>query len=294
MTQALQRVGDWERLLEQWIKTKDSPRTRQEYTKAVTQAMLRMGDLRLIDMTRLTDYRDSLMQRVNARTLKASTAAHRLTIVKSFLSFATHMRACNIPDVALKELLKRPKVYSDDVFEMPTDAEMRSILAACTSERDRVLLALDDETGLRCDELLAIQLTDFEQTDSGTIVLKVRHGKGNKVRNVPLSSRATALLDEYLRAGERQLGADEYLFESRQGGRLDTSRMRQIMIKARRAAGINKKISPHKLRHKAAVRWVRKSGNVNAVRELLGHESVATTTRYVKHIELDELVEVVN
>jgi integrase/recombinase XerC len=293
MTTSIQRVSDWEGLLEQWLKTKDSPRTRQEYTKAVTNAMIAMGDLALLDMQKLTAYRDSLMQRVNGRTLSAATAAHRLTIVKTFISFANSAGACRIPDAALKVLLKRPKVYTDDSFHLPTDDELRAILAACTCERDRVLIAFDNETGLRCDEILAVKLTDFDRTDTGIIILRVRHGKGNKSRTVPVSSVAAALLDAYLKADGRRLGVDEYLFMSRQGGRMDNSRMRQIMINARRAAGIEN-VSPHKLRHKAAVRWVRHSKNINAVSELLGHASIATTTRYVRHIAVDELAEVVN
>lgn len=140
-----------------------------------------------------------------------------------------------------------------------------------------------------------MRVSDIRTTDTGLLVLHVRKGKGGKARDVPLSKRAVAQVEALLAETERALGRDSsYLFQSRRGGgRLATGRVRQILIDARSAAGITKRVSAHAFRHTAAVRWIRRGG-INEVAAILGHESTATTSLYLKHAEMDDLAKIVD
>ena len=232
---------------------------------------------------------------MNAQALSTNAVALRLTALRGFLAFARVTGACTVPDDALKMLLKRPKVNVERPYSVLTAAELESLIEAIPGGRDRCMIRIAHETGIPCDELLAVKVSDIFVGDTGRLFLRIRHGKGDKPRSVPLSGREVECLNSVLSSAGKAIGRDDsYLFESRNGGRMDTSRVRQILIAARKKAGIAKPVSAHSLRHTLAIRWLRHSNNVNGVSKLLGHASLTTTTRYLDHIQLDELVDIVD
>lgn len=296
-SRALDRARVWPGVLEMWLDTKDSDRTRREYTKIVEEAMAGLEDFDRITPQNLARYRGRLLERVEVGTLSPASAAVRLIALRGFLNFARVAGRCAIPRDAIDVLLKSPSVDTRRPYTIAEPEEIEALIEACHSARDRALIRLTVETGLRCAELLALRLQDFRTTETGVFYVYVRHGKGKKSREVPLSRKARECVETYLAEAGRALGqSSAILFQSREGdGRLDTSRFRQILIEARRAAGISKAISPHSLRHTAAMRWLRASGrDLNAVRRLLGHTSLETTKRYVDHLSLEELARVVD
>jgi site-specific recombinase XerD len=147
-----------------------------------------------------------------------------------------------------------------------------------------------------------VRVGDLSEDEHEDLILRVRQGKGRKDRLVPLSRDAEAIVRAYLTARKlkrtSKRDAQEYLFPSRKGrghGGLSTRRLRGIVEQYVKAAGVNKPISPHSLRHTAAITWLRDSAApVPVVQKLLGHASLSTTQRYVDHLEIEELKEVVN
>jgi integrase len=255
--------------------------------------MTPLGDLNSLTPEKLIVYRGRLVEAMNDESLSSSTVALRLTALSGFLNFARLTGDSRVPADALSLLLERPPVNRQSPTSL-SRKEVDALINACDTLRDQTLICLAVETGLRCSELVALKLSDFGETDSGIMYVNVTHGKGNKSRKVPLSKRGQVCLADYLKETDRSLGDQDTLFTSRKGDSINTSRVRQILIQARKVAKIKTPISPHSLRHTAAMRWYRQSQNLIAVAELLGHASTKTTEIYLKHVKLDELAAVVN
>ena len=155
-------------------------------------------------------------------------------------------------------------------------------------EADRLLTALHQPvyqavamvlygTGLRIAEALALEVKDI---DGARGVLRVRHGKGDKARDVKLSSG----LYEWLRTyWDRERPARPYLFVSRRTGRPPTMEaVRAALAAAAEEARITKRVTPHVLRHSYATHLLEAGTDVRVLQTLLGHSSLHTTTRYTR------------
>jgi integrase/recombinase XerC len=140
--------------------------------------------------------------------------------------------------------------------------------------RDRALIAILVLAGLRIAEL---QHLDRDDVDLIELEVLVREGKGGKDRSVPLHLDAAIAVEEYLNA---RVDDDQALFLSRLGKRASVRTLRDVVYRVAREALLRKKISPHKLRHTFATIVYDKTGDLMAVKELLGHESLKTTEIY--------------
>jgi site-specific recombinase XerD len=142
------------------------------------------------------------------------------------------------------------------------------------AKRDWVVVLLGLHTGLRVAEICALQVTDL---DMDSKMLFVRAGKGMKDRAIPISDTLHTALVGWLQ--ERRIG---YVFESPLKGRRLSTRTLQARIPAiAEKAGITKRITPHKLRHSTASRLVERGVDIVAVRDILGHSSVAVSQVYL-------------
>jgi site-specific recombinase XerD len=136
--------------------------------------------------------------------------------------------------------------------------------------RNRALFELVYSAGLRSAEAVGLDLqdVDFEQE-----LVHVR-GKGGKERTVPLGEEAAFRLSRYLREGRPELltGAENAVFVSARGRRLDTSVLRRLVP------------NPHKLRHAFATHLLEGGADLRVIQELLGHSSLSTTQIY-SHVD---------
>jgi integrase/recombinase XerD len=132
-------------------------------------------------------------------------------------------------------------------------------------------------TGLRLDEALALEVSDI---DGARGLLRVRHGKGNRARQVKLSST----LYQWLRAyWDKERPRLPYLFTSRRTGRPPTQdAVRNAFAAAAELAKINKPVKPHVLRHSYATHLLEAGTDVRVIQALLGHRSLQTTMRYAR------------
>lgn len=167
--------------------------------------------------------------------------------------------------------------------------------------RDRAVLEVLYATGIRCSELTALLVSDF---DPATATLTVRGGKGGKDRVVPLGPIAAAIVADYIAAGRPKILHSAHarrwktvkqgktpLFLSKSGLALLRPTVSAIVAKAAMRAGIDKPVRPHRLRHACATHMLKGGADIRHIQKLLGHASLATTQIYT-HVEISDLKDV--
>ena len=138
--------------------------------------------------------------------------------------------------------------------------------------------------GLRVSEITHLKLGDI---DSDRMLIHVRQGKGRKDRVVPLSPVLLVILREYWRKHR----PETYLFPGRGGQRPVPRRtICQVVQNAARAAGIDKKVSPHTLRHTFATHHLEAGTDLRTLQMLMGHTNLRTTSRYL-HVSAEKIRE---
>jgi integrase/recombinase XerC len=225
-----------------------------------------------VDLQVLADYVAHLGRVRSRGRLAPSTIARKLAAVRSLLRHA--LGPDRVPDASLapRRLRRLPEVPSTaDVDELVDRFAGDDALAL----RNRALFELVYSAGLRSSEAVQLDLADvdFEQE-----LVHVRSGKGGKDRVVPLGEEASYLLQRYLREARPELatGAQDALFLSARGRRLDTSTLRRLVP------------HPHRLRHAFATHLLEGGADLRTIQELLGHSSLSTTERY-SHVDARRL-----
>ena len=177
-----------------------------------------------------------------------------------------------------------------------TTEEVSSLLAACserapTGVRNQALITVLYRGGLRISEALALEPKDLDSKE-GTI--RVLHGKGDRSRTVGLDREAFALVELWLNR-RRDLGINgrKRVFCTLAGAPLSTAYVRTLLPRLGRKAGIEKRVHAHGLRHSHAAKLARERLPMNVIRAQLGHSSLATTDRYIRHIEPQEVIEAI-
>ena len=154
-----------------------------------------------------------------------------------------------------------------------------------TSLRDRAILELFYQTGVRLSELCGLL---WEDAAPGIVSLRVR-GKGGKERRVPVVGEALkalcALREFLLKSGVSPTGP---LFADGDGGALSPWQVSRIVKKYAREAGLQKTVSPHALRHSCATHLLDREADLREIQSLLGHASLGSTQRYL-HTGLSEI-----
>ncbi|MBK6800283.1 MAG: tyrosine-type recombinase/integrase [Novosphingobium sp.] len=199
-------------------------------------------------------------------------AAGSLSVVAAALRFLykiTLRRPWNDDDIPMpKRPLKLPIVLSPE--------QVVRFLACVASTKHRAILTTIYASGLRVSEAVALRPADI---DSSRMVLRVDQGKGRKDRYVMLSPRLLEVLRDYWRIERPR----PWLFPGDGAGRhISKNAVEQACQKAHRAAGIDKPVTPHSLRHAFATHLLESGTDVRRIQLLLGHRSLATTSRYLK------------
>ena len=179
-----------------------------------------------------------------------------------------------------------PEVLSAEEVDM---LESSIDLSKWEGHRNRAIVEVLFSCGLRVSELVNLKLSDLFLQEQYVRVV----GKGSKERLVPISPRAIKELDYWFmdrRVMKIKPGEEDYVFLNRRGAHL-TRVMILIMIKQQaEAAGIQKTISPHTLRHSFATALLEGGADLRAIQAMLGHESIGTTEIYT-HIDMSTLRE---
>lgn len=176
------------------------------------------------------------------------------------------------------------------------DEELDKIFSACnsnnpTEERDTLIIELLYATGVRVSELVNIKIKDINREEKLIKVL----GKGNKERMVIYNNHTKKALDTYLKDGYNYFDkkSSEYLILNKNGNKLSERYIREIINKKVSQASLDIKISPHTLRHTFATDILENGADLMTVKELLGHESLNTTSIYT-HITNEQIKKTYN
>ena len=160
--------------------------------------------------------------------------------------------------------------------------------------RDRAILEILYSSGIRVNELSKLNMDDIDLNQG---LMKVR-GKGKKERIVPVGGPAMLALKKYIENRRKMLKKENLntdsgfpVFLGSKGTRLTARSVARIVDKYILKSGVNKKISPHTLRHTFATHLMEGGADLRAIQELLGHESLSTTQRYTS-LSAQRLMEV--
>lgn len=171
------------------------------------------------------------------------------------------------------------------------DEELDKIFSVCnsnnpTEERDTLIIELLYATGVRVSELVNIKIKDINREEKLIKVL----GKGNKERMVIYNNHTKKALDTYLKDGYNYFNkkSSEYLILNKNGNKLSERYIREIINKKVSQASLDIKISPHTLRHTFATDILENGADLMTVKELLGHESLNTTSIYT-HVTNEQI-----
>jgi integrase/recombinase XerD len=149
--------------------------------------------------------------------------------------------------------------------------------------RDRAMVELLYATGLRVSELVGLRLNDIDL--EGRVLLA--RGKGSKERMVPIGAPAAEAVKAYLSTSRERLlkgRRSRELFVTPRGARLTRQGFAKLLGRHARAAGIGRRISPHKLRHSFATHLLEGGADLRAVQAMLGHADISTTQVYT-HVD---------
>ncbi len=217
-----------------------------------------------------------------------SSQARILSGVRSFFKYL-QMEGYISDDPS--ELLEWPHL-GEHLPEVLTTEEIDRMEAAIDlskpeGQRNKAIIEVLFSCGLRVSELTALKLSDLFMSDN---FVRIK-GKGRKERLVPISAKAVKELKLWFIDRDRmniKPGEEDFVFLNRRGAHL-TRTMILIMIKrCAEAAGIEKTVSPHTLRHSFATALLKGGADLRAIQMMLGHESISTTEIYT-HVDMTTL-----
>lgn len=206
--------------------------------------------------------------------LRLASQSRILSSIKSLLAFG-HRLGILIVDVGAP--LKLPSLRNRLAERILPEPDLQRLLARETNKRNAVLLRLLYAAGLRVSELCGLKWRDVvERGEAGQVSV---YGKGGKTRAILLSASTWQALQSLRNENST---ADSPVFPSRKKkGHLDPSQVLRIVRAAAKRADIGLNVSPHWLRHAHASHALDRGAPIHLVQQTLGHESVATTGRYL-------------
>ena len=196
--------------------------------------------------------------------------------IRSFLNYC-------VRDGLIKQAPKFPMPrLPKKVIPALTPDDVRKILRACTTARDKAIVLTLYDTGIRASELIALTIADL---DFGVGAITVRHGKGNKWRIVPIGSRARKQIRKYL-LERPDAKPTEALFQSNRKRHLGLDGLIQVMGRLKAVTGIEH-CTCHSFRRTFAITCLRNGMNVHILARIMGHADIATLRHYLDIAESD-------
>lgn len=246
---------------------------------------LTIGDIssELICSVTLSDVYAYLSYALSERDNHAAARARKASSIRSLYNYLT--TKVHLLEVSpVKDLdLPSTKQALPKFLSLEESLELLQAVSAAENPRDYCMITLMINCGMRVSELVGINVGDIRKEEKTLRLL----GKGNKERIIYLNTACLEAISEYepiraqLLANAKQRDTQVFFLSNRYG-RLTTRRVEQILEKYLAAAGLSGRgYSPHKLRHTAATLMYQHGGvDVRVLKEILGHESLATTEIY--------------
>mgnify|MGYP000299872967 CR=1 FL=1 len=241
-----------------------------------------------IDMNIVNNY----MKYLYDRKITKSSISRKLSSIRGLYNYLVR------EDIIKENHFNKIQNPKKDLYlpKFLNDKELNKIFSVCnsnnpTEERDTLIIELLYATGVRVSELVNIKIKDINREEKLIKVL----GKGNKERMVIYNNHTKKALDTYLKDGYNYFNkkSSEYLILNKNGNKLSERYIREIINKKVSQASLDIKISPHTLRHTFATDILENGADLMTVKELLGHESLNTTSIYT-HITNEQIKKTYN
>ena len=178
-------------------------------------------------------------------------------------------------------------------IEVLTDKEVLALIGKCsprcvTGIRNRALIVALWRGMLRVSEALALKQADFDGAS-----IRVLNGKGGKARVVGIDPTASAVIEAWANYRKEKLkfNGNKPFFCTLEGKPVQSVYVRNLMKRLAEKAGIEKRVHPHGLRHTGASELLSEGINIGIISKQLGHSSIATTHRYINHINPAEVID---
>lgn len=217
-----------------------------------------------------------------------ATVARKISALRSFYRYLMNEQiVISNPFLSIslpKKARKLPRFFQynelEELFNVPDTTTP-------LGQRDLLILEMLYATGVRVSELVNIKCDDISSREIRIL------GKGNKERIVRFGDYADEILKIYLSDGYKVLNKynSPYLFLNKNYGKLSDRGVRKILDKIISKTAINKKISPHMIRHSFATHLLNEGCDLLSVQQLLGHESLSATAIYT-HVTTDRMKEI--
>lgn len=231
-----------------------------------------------------------LMYLYEEKKEKSTSVSRKISSIRSFYRYLNNQNVVKSNPFQLLNLPKKEKKlpryfeYNEllDLFEVPD-------INTPLGKRNRLILEMLYATGVRVGELVNIKVSDINLNDKKITIL----GKGNKERIVYYNDVTSKYLKKYLSEARIKLNINksDYLFLNYRGGKLTTRGIQDVLNKIITKTSLNKKISPHMLRHSFATHLLNEGCDLLSVQQLLGHSSLSATSIYT-HVTTDRMKEV--
>ena len=227
----------------------------------------------------------------NLSNKKSRSQARSISAIKSYfnyLIFEGYIKKSPISDIESPKLEKKlPEVLTElEIEKLIKSFDMQQNFG----QRNRTIIEVLYGTGIRVSELVNLKLSNIFFKES---IIKII-GKGNKERFVPLGKIATIEIRKYLKIRDKSIIDSKFsdiVFLNRYGRGLTRSMIFKIISDSYKRIGLDKKISPHTLRHSFATHLLKNGADLRTIQIILGHESITTTEIYT-HLDTNHLGEV--
>lgn len=216
---------------------------------------------------------------------KARSVARKVATLKSFSRFCVKNNFIKNNPAKTLSTPKLDKPLPSFLTQKQTENLDTKTPVTGTALRDKALVELFYGTGMRLAELHSLNTNTIDQRNLTVRVI----GKGNKERVIPVTQTAVDMINKYLQ--ERSiLKSDELpLFVNKKNERLSRRQIERVVQRELSVVSDQKKKSPHVLRHTYATHLLDGGADIRAVKELLGHSSLATTQIYT-HVSKEHLL----
>ena len=261
-------------------------KTRQEYERDVEGFALFLKNQKIEEWHEVSlKHLQAFMAYLDNQALKASTRNRKAYAIKTFFKFLVGSRYIN--DSPADNLIP-PKIPQKEPRFLSA-GEYNTLLAQITNVRDRAIVTLFLQTGLRLSELAGLELDEVQlpkqitkdPENIGTIKVK---RKGAKEEYLPLNWKASEALQTWLRErrhkAKEKVIATQAVFVNKFRGALSPRSIERMVEKYMARAEI-KCASVHTLRHTMATHYAAKGGDIKSIQNMLGHASLETTQIYV-------------
>lgn len=247
-----------------------------EYTKAIENCLEYVNkpeaEIKPIDLE---------MWQSSMSNLSSASVAQRTSAVREYFKFLYRNEFISRNPA---EMLEAPQIKNREQSALNGE-QVRAMVNAATNERNKAIIMMLAQTGLRIHELANITLEQYESRSNNVLVIR---GKGDKDRLVGLADETIKLIDSYI-ANERKDGC-EYLFVGNRGNKMDGKNTSAMLKVCARKAGIENweelHISNHTMRRTFATMMSEADVPIEVISKAMGHSSVAiTANRYIKRTE---------